>query len=143
VLSNQPSDRELSLHYVNLMPSLAILPLTLLLACAAQALMRLYGESYRDGWLILLVLVGATGVNLLKSPSGSLMLAKARVHAAVVIGVLASLAAPYILMLFIKRVELLGVVYLTLGCNLLSTIGFVCYPMRMLGLLAAIGKILL
>jgi O-antigen/teichoic acid export membrane protein len=140
VLSNQPSDRERSLRYVNLMSSLAILPVTLLLALAAPALMRLYGESYRDGWPILLVLVGATGVNLLNSPAGSLMLAQGRFHAALFNTVVSSFAVTGILMLVIERYELLGVVYLTLGCNLLSTGGIVYYSMRMLALPDAIGK---
>ena len=140
VLSNQPSDRERSLRYVNLMSSLAILPVTLLLACAAPVLMRLYGESYRDGWPILLVLVGATGVNLLNSPAGSLILAKGRLHATVVNTIVTSVAVTSILALVIDQSELLGVVYVTLGANLLSTIGIVYYSMRTLGLPDSIGK---
>lgn len=140
VLSSQPSDRERSLRYVNILSSVAILPITLLLACVAPALMHLYGIGYEDGWPVFLVLIGATGVNLLNSPAGSLMLAKGRIHASLVNSFVTSVMVTGVLMLTIERTELLGVGYVTLACNLLSTLGIVYYAIRRLGLPDAIGK---
>ncbi len=143
VLTNTPRDKDRALRFTNNLSFVAILPVTIALMLGAPWIMKLYGRGFSDGWPILVLMIGAIGVNLLNSPAGTLVLAKGAMMASLVNSVLSSLFLVVVLYFTISRWELYSVSYTTLTCSLLSTVGIVVYAVYRLGFPAPVGKVII
>ena len=125
VMAHTPHDKDRSLQMANQLTSIAVWPVTLVLMLGAPFFLNLYGPGFSKAWPIFLVIMGATGVNLLNSAAGSLMLAKGAMGASLVNSALTSVFTITVIALTISRGGLYSVSYAILICNLLSTIGVV------------------
>jgi O-antigen/teichoic acid export membrane protein len=143
VLSNTPLDRDRSLRFTNNLSFVAVLPVTLALMIGAPWIMKIYGHGYTSGWPILILMIGATGVNLLSSAPATLMLAKGAMFASLVNSILTSAFMVTVLALTIFRWELYSVGGGTLVCYLLSTTGIVIYAVKCLEFPAAVGRVII
>jgi O-antigen/teichoic acid export membrane protein len=132
VFSTTPAESGRSLRYASLLCTVAVWPVALTLMIAAPFLIRLYGDAYRPAWPIFIILIGATGVNLLNSPVGSLVLARGRMLASLVNSLSTSIFALTATLLIITRWQLVGLGYVTLLCNAASTVGIVWYGVKVL-----------
>lgn len=143
VLANTPSDKDRSLRFTTNLTFAAVLPATLFLMLGAPWIMKLYGPGYSNTWPILVIMMGATGVTLLNSPAGTLILARGAMVASLTNSALTSIFMVAILAPTIGRWELYSVSVTTLSLSLLSTIGVVIYVTLRLQFPVSVGKVII
>ena len=140
VLTNAPKDKDRSLQLANRLTSVAVWPVTVTLMLGAPFFLSLYGADFSSAWPVFLIMMGATGVNLLNSSAGSLMLAKGAMVASLVNSALSSVFIIAIVATTLSRWELYSVSTATLVCNLISTIGIVLYAIGRLEFPVTVGR---
>jgi len=81
IISNENSNKENFLktfNYVHKMNALVILPIFLIITIISSFIMDLYGKSFGEGYLALIVIIAATSISGIGTPSGIAMQAKGK-----------------------------------------------------------------